>query len=203
MTTYAWPARAPFIPEKLTWGVKTNSRAAVSPLSGYTQTTVLPGNRWTVGMDFPAHTWAQRAELEAFLLRLDGMTHRVSLWDISRTKPATLSGSPLVNGALAQFATTVNIDGAISGGVAPGDWLSLPLTAGGSQLVQVMNTVTGASLTGVEFRPMLRGAVSDNAAIGIASPTALFVLQQPDLQFPRAGAAIAPPFSVEFIEVFA
>lgn len=207
MTIYAWPARSPFIPARMTWGVRPNTRTAVSPLSGAVQTTSLPGGRWTVSLDMPAQTWAQRAELEAFLIRLNGQEHRISLWDLARTAPAGLTGSPLVNGALAAFATVMNIDGTISGpggvpGLQPGDWLGLPLTAGGSQLVQVVNTTSGAALTGVEFRPMLRGAVADNAAITIASPAALFILATPELSFPRDQARVAPPFSLELMEVF-
>jgi hypothetical protein len=339
-----------------------NNRASLSPLSGSAQTISLPGMRWGVSLDFAEQNYAERAALEGWLSRLSGQEHRAALWDLARPSPSLLSGAPLVNGALAQFATTLNLDGVIgcganllgysqsmdnavwakpvvtvtadavaapdgtmtadlitrsgsanlslwsdflqnvtvgaganvgrsytgsiwlrsqtgtvnmnlaisdvnfntysggnialsttwqrysfmaSGGagwnasgtqiglgmvialnsavyawgaqlevgsamsaynglpsLTPGDWLGLPLSAGGSQLVQVVNTTVGETLTGVEYRPMLRGAVADNAVITINRPTANFILAQPELVVPRAGANRCPAFSADLIEVF-
>jgi hypothetical protein len=384
MTTYTWPATdSAFRLAQLTFKPRHNARFNTSELNGAGQGISLPGARWGLTVDFPKQTYAERARVEAFFNRLSGYEHRAQIWDLARTSPLLLSGAPLVNGVLAQFAQTLNLDGTISAGrnllvsaqsvdstvwtksaltvtanatTAPdqsatadliipntvavnhsidqnvsgfaagtlitlsiylkpagapcviwrinaegafagvttdirydlstlttlagqngspvarsvtdvgggwyrlsisavtnaaggirsvlfvsttttfasagdgvsgiyawgaqleiglqtnytglpslifGDWLSLPLTAGGSQLVQVVNTTVGETLTGVEFRPMLRAAVADNAAITIVQPSALYRLADPNaLEFPRGGGGMCPPMSIELVEEF-
>lgn len=386
MTTYTWPSSdSAFAVARMSWRPRHNARVNVSELNGATQGISLPGARWGLVLDFPRQTYAERARVEGFFNRLSGPEHRVSVWDLARPSPDLLSGAPLVNGALAQFATTLAVDGAITAGrnmlrasqalenavwtktsatvtadataapdgtttadkfveaaanaqhiliqnalgtvaagarvvfsvylkaaertlavfaltntgaftsfrtglfdlaagtaggtsgsgttqqiasvgagwyrctitapadqagglqpriylsttnisaaaylgdgssgiyawgaqvevgdastpytgppsLTPGDWLSLPLTGGGNQLVQAVNTTVGETLTGVEFRPALRAAVADNSAITIAQPAGLYVLADANsLDFPRGGRGICPEMSVELVEVF-
>lgn len=384
MTTYAWPATdSAFRLAQLTFKPRHNARFNVSELNGAGQGISLPGARWGLACDFPKQTYAERARVEAFFNRLSGYEHRAQLWDVARSAPSLLSGAPLVNGALAQFAQTLSLNGPISPGrnvlastsaidaaawtkaaatvtanastapdgtatadlivpstaatnhlvdqlvagfaantvvtlsiylkpstascviwriapegafvgvtidirndlstlttlsgqngtpisrsitavgngwyrlsitaqtnaagniraqlyvsatstfaaagdgiagmlawgaqleigtqtdytglpsLTPGDWLSLPLTGGGNQLVQVVNTTLGETLTGVEFRPQLRAAVASGAAITIVQPSALYRLADPNgLAWPRGGGGICPPVSVELVEEF-
>lgn len=210
MSVYDWPSGRAFQPVSATWSLRVNTIANVSPLNGAMQAVTLPGSRWAVSLAFPDQRWDERRELEAFLLKLDGMVHRVRYSDSSRPLPVALRGSPLASGAAAQFANTISLDGSISSGgaglptLAPGDWLGLPIGGGALQLVQVVNTVSGASaLPGVEFRPMLRGAVADNAVITIAAPAAQFVLADASgLQFTRSPGRTCPPLTVDLVEVF-
>lgn len=385
MTTYTWPdTDSAFRLAQLTFKPRHNARFNTSELNGAGQGISLPGARWGLVCDFPKQTYAERARVEAFFNRLSGYEHRAQLWDVARSAPSLLSGSPLVNGTLAQFAQTLSLDGVIRAGsnllrltqdftstvwakvgatvtadaetapdgtttadllvestavgahqvaqvvtgqaagtytfavyvsktfvgtrnvavypinsssvggtatrgvvfdqagafvsfvgvganpswsvqdvgtawrlvvtgtttatgavaptvqlinagsgsytgdgtsgayvwgaslnagpqaidytlpsLTPGDWLRLPLTAGGSQLVQVVNTTLGETLTGVEFRPSLRGAVADNAAITIVQPSALYRLADPNaLEFPRGGGGMCPPMSIELVEEF-
>lgn len=376
MTTYNWPVgNLALTPQALRWKQIHNNRATVSPLSGYTQTTSVPGMRWGVVMDFPAQTVRERRELEGWLTRLSGMEHRAAIYDIARQSPrgaAQLAGVTL-GAAPAQFATSINLAGLVAApnlianssfeidtnadGLADG-WLAysagstgaitrsrstsspahsanyqqvqaaalgatssdhagiyrnvavspaLPytlsaslqvetgafesllyqtfrdgsntiITGGGSvvaatgswarfaytatapvnaasvdifafmragggalcrmgvdavqfeqaaaasawagfptllagdwlgmsngQLVQVVADVSAsdAGAGSFEIRPPLRAALANGAPVTLSRPTALFVLAEPQLEVPYGAANICPPFSVEFVEVFA
>lgn len=78
----------------------------------------------------------------------------------------TLAGTPLVNGALSAGATTMNIDGSLTGTVVPGDVFTL---ASETQTRVVTNTTTltasGSAVTGITFYPPLAAAVADNASV--------------------------------------
>jgi hypothetical protein len=119
MTTYSWPTTGvhPYLPSSMAWKQRHNTRGSTSSLNGASQTTSLPGMRWGVTLDFPQHRYSERAELEGFLSQLSGMEHRLSLWDLSRPNPSALGGSPLISGAVAQFASSINIAGTLRGGV--------------------------------------------------------------------------------------
>lgn len=118
MTTYAWPTSRHFMPATHELRVIDNTqRTAESSLSGYVQTTAMPGARWGWGMDFTPHTQAQRAELEAYLLRLSGRQHRVQLWDLRNPRPRgniRLTGVTL-GASAAQFATSLTLAGCRTG----------------------------------------------------------------------------------------
>jgi hypothetical protein len=116
VTTYAWPPSRHFVPATHELRVVDNTqRTAESALSGYVQTTGMPGARWGWGMDFAPHTQAQRAEVEAYLLRLSGRQHRVQLWDLRNPRPRgniTLAGVTL-GASAAQFATSLTLAGCV------------------------------------------------------------------------------------------
>lgn len=114
MTTYAWPATRGFTPQRHELRVIDNSqRTAESSLSGYVQTTSMPGARWGWGMDFGAQSIAERAELEAYLMRLNGREHRVQLWDLLQPRPRgnIATSGVTVQASAAQFATQLVLAG--------------------------------------------------------------------------------------------
>lgn len=77
----------------------------------------------------------------------------------------TLTGSPLINGAVAAAAQVMNIDaGALTGTVIPGDIFTV---AGDTQQYVVTNSTTAAAnaITGITFNPPSVAGFSDNAAV--------------------------------------
>jgi hypothetical protein len=114
MTTYAWPTARHFVPAAQELRVVDNTQRTVeSALSGYVQTTAMPGTRWGWAMDFTPHNAAQRAELEAYLLRLNGRQHRVQLWDLKNPRPrgTTMLTGVTLGATAAQFATSLQLAG--------------------------------------------------------------------------------------------
>ena len=114
MTVYTWPDTRAFQPQGQELRVVDNTqRTAESSLSGYVQTTGMPGARWAWGLDMAPDTRADRAALEAFLLRLSGRQHRVQLWDMRNPRPrgdVVLTGVTL-GATAAQFTTTLQLAG--------------------------------------------------------------------------------------------
>lgn len=208
MATYTWPTSSrAYLPQSITWRQRHNARMSVSELSGAVQTTSLPGMRWGVTLEWPTHSYAERALVEGLLSLLSGPEHRLALHDLARPAPqGSISLSGVTMSAASQFATAVTLNGCGNATtLKPGDWLRVT-TATGAQLLQVGNSVTATSggvMSGVQVRPMLRGAVTAGAAVTLDKPAALFVLAEPELSVPRGGAGICPPFSVDLIEVFA
>jgi hypothetical protein len=114
MTVYAWPDTRNFQPQGQELRVVDNTqRTMESALSGYVQTTGMPGARWGWSFDMAPQTGAERAALEAYLLRLSGRQHRVQLWDLKNPRPrGNIYTSGITMGATAaQFATSLVLAG--------------------------------------------------------------------------------------------
>ncbi len=207
MAIYTWPTggRA-FALTALTISQHHNQRANRSELSGAIQTVSLPGMRWGASLDFPVHTWDERADLEGFLTQLSGMEHRLELWDLARAQPrGTCNTAGVTASAAAQFASALTLNGCgANATLKAGDWLKLT-TASGAQLLQVAAdaTANGSGVMTAQVRAMLRGAVTVGAAVTLTRASALFVLTEPTLGIPRGGGNTCPAFSIELIEAFA
>lgn len=204
MTVYAWPNTRAGLPKSAQWRVVDNlQRVSESPLSGYIQTLSMPGAKWAWVLEFGDHTDAVRQDLEAFLLRLSGRQHRVSLWDLKRPRPrgtCNLSGVTL-GASAAQFATSLQLAGCgASKTLLAGDWIGLS----NGQVVRAVASATadGSGAMTVEVRHMLRAAVTSGAAITLDRPSAIYVLAESSLTVGRQAGRVQPGFSAEFIEVF-
>jgi len=213
MTTHTWPtpaAGSAFYHAAAAIALVPNQVVATSFISGATQVSTLAGARLKAQITFPEHSYAQRAELEAFLNRISGMEHRIALWDMSRPVPrGTISMTPgaVTAGAAAQFATTLVLSGAGgSNTIKAGDWFRLTLTNGLFQLLQATQdfTASGGVITMTDgVRPGLRSACSAGAAVLLDKPTALFVVDEPDGLFvPRGAADYCPGFTINLRELF-
>ena len=205
MTTYTWPDTRDAAPRSAQWRVVDNlQRSSESPLSGYTQTISMPGARWGWTLEFGDHRSDLRQEVEAFLLRLSGREHRVSLWDFKRRVPrgtCNLSGVTL-GAAAAQFATSLQLAGCgANKTLVAGDWIGLAT----GQLVRVVANATanGAGVMSVEVRHMLRLAAASGSPVVLDKPTALYVRTESGLTMPRQPGRAEPEFAVQFEEVFA
>jgi hypothetical protein len=179
-----------------------------SPINGSVYATGRLGDRWAVSVVFKANqTYAQRAVVEAFLLKLNGGEHKVSLWDFARDAPrGTVNTSGVtVSTAAAQFADTITLAGmGATKTLLEGDWFRL-VTATGNQLVMCTADVTstaGGTAT-VSFTPRLRGAVAAASAVTLFAPTATFMLEPGQkLMSPRNPQGTCPEWGVNFVEVF-
>lgn len=208
MTTYAWPLVLvpPFVPSAAPWGQLQNRRVSKSSLNGASQSTTLPGMRWTVALSFPQHHVSARKALEAKLAELSGEEHRAALYHFAQPVPrgtCNLAGVT-VSTLAAQFATTLLLAGCGNAKtLLAGDMFSVT-TSTGAQLVMVRADATasaGGAMT-VEVRAMLRGSVSAASAVVLDHPTALFALLDDPLVVPYGAYSECPEFTVQFEERF-
>lgn len=207
MTTYAYPTGEAYKPAKMEWGQLHNNRATVSSLSGYTQTSSIPNPRWMITLTYPPQKSSVREILEGFLTRLSGMEHRVQLWDFGT---GNRNGAPRgtinqtgvqISTSASQFATTIVLKNCGGGKtLAPSDKLGV-----NGQLLVAVDTFTanGSGVMTVEVRHPLRQAAATNDAVTLVKPTALFILSEPQIAFPRSPGPVQPEFSCQFVEVFA
>jgi hypothetical protein len=205
MTIYAWPATRSFMPTTALWRVIDDlQRVSQSPLSGSTQTLSMPGARWGWSYDFGAHGLAERNQLEAYLLRLNGREHRVRLWDQKFSRPrgtCNLAGVTLASD-VAQFAVSVVLTGCgVLRTLLAGDWIGL---ANGQLVRCVADAMSDTSgVMPVEVRHMMRSALPAGGVVTLDRPTALYIRADSNLAAPRQLGQSMPGFSIEFTEVFA
>lgn len=179
-----------------------NTAAFMSPLSGTTRTLSRGGDRWACSIVFNALSGADRATLQAFLTRLRGQAHRVTLPDHSYYKRGALTSNFLVNGG-SQTGVSLVCDGATTGvtnAMRAGDYI----TVGGFPYMVVAdaNTDGSGNITLTINRPLL-SSPADNASVNITAPTGTFLLSGNTVGWSnRAGGwpRIVSSFSLEFIE---
>ena len=200
MATYTWPTTKAFMPEGITWGMRSNDRMFTSPLSGATQTASIPGTRWACTLSFSPDGQASRPALEAFLAKCR-REHRIALWNLKRPAPAgscNLTGVTLAS-AVSQFANSVTLAGCgASKTLKAGDMLGLA----GQLLMVADDALANASgVMTVNFTHELRKAYTAGGAVTLDKPTALFIQTSDATSFP-AVAGYYPGMTVELMEVF-
>jgi hypothetical protein len=204
MTTFAWPTSDLAFSqlEAMVWKPRLLSDSSESPLNGDVQTTTRVGARWSLSLTFFAQTWAERRRVIAFLERLNGQEHRISLIDPTNPSPQgtiALSGVTL-NATAAQFAESIQLANCGAGAtIKRGDWLKL----GGQAVKCVVDaTADGAGVMTVPIRHRLRQAVSSGSSVTTNNVSALYILASPDWAAGYNGSH-ADPFAIDLIEVFA
>ncbi|MEL7475629.1 MAG: hypothetical protein AAGJ55_05290, partial [Cyanobacteria bacterium J06555_12] len=122
MATYTFPDIDPSASD---WQLLSNTATYTSPLTGKIQTIDRGGERWACTLNFENLATNEKATLKAFLARLNGQQHRVTLPDHSLVQRGALSGALVVNGA-SQTGSSINIDGAtpsVTNWIRAGDML--------------------------------------------------------------------------------
>lgn len=203
MTTFAWPTGDSAFSQfsAMVWKPRHNCDSSVSPLNGDVQTISRPGSRWGRALTFWPQTFDERRRVVAFLERLNGQEHRISMTDPLQPSPRgtiALSGVTASTGA-AQFAQQITLANCGAGTtILRGDWLGI-----GGQAVKVItdHTANGSGVMTVGFRHMLRAAVSGGDPITTNNVSALFILADANWQASYNGSH-AEPFVLDLIEVF-
>jgi hypothetical protein len=114
MSDYAWPSTmdvTSFEPSLVP-----NVRQMWSPLAGQGQVADLLGERWRFRVGVPQSARLAAGYTEAFVNSLKGGANRALLWHMAREAPlGTLRGSPTLNGAHAQGASSIVLAAAYPG----------------------------------------------------------------------------------------
>ena len=108
MTTFTFPSIVPF---SNSIELVTNTKTFRSPLTNAVQTSTRKGSLWRASLKFRNLSGAERAEMQAFLAKLNGQEHRFYLQDHSFVRRGTGGGTISVKGA-GQTGSTLLVDGA-------------------------------------------------------------------------------------------
>ncbi len=187
MTVYAWPTLT-VSPTTSSWTLVNNASAFVSPLTGYTQTMARTGNRWRAQWVFQNVITADRAELQAFLAKLNGLEHRFYIHDHAYTRRGSGSGG-LVNGA-SQTGNTLVTDGWPTSQTIfkAGDQFSYDRGTNNHELKIVTQDATsdGSGNLTINIWPEIHVSPANNASIRVTTPFQTFMLESPDVAWSNA-----------------
>lgn len=207
MPTISWPTDRLFNPALLEWGeTRILRRSGGGPLGPSIQTIETPySHRWTATITLRrAASYAERAQQEALISRVNLGTNRVALYHFAHPNPyGTMRGSPTMASTATQGATTLAITTTAGATLLAGDMISV--TAGGSaQLVRVAESATanGSGAMTVSITPALRGSVSSGSTVVWDKPTALFLLSDSSWSSSFSPGE-AQPLTLSFVEVLA
>ena len=173
MSTITRPTQ--FIPRACTLMLATNQRVSASPFGGSEQAVDMLNDRWMMSVDLPPSSHANAAWLEAFIGAMRGQTNVVALYHFARSQPrGTARGTMLINGAVAQGAASIAIDGISpsTGTLLAGDMLGV---SGQLFMVAADVTASGGAAT-VTIVNRVRSSIADNTTVTWDRPTALFRL---------------------------
>lgn len=180
MTTYAFPS---IVPSTSTWELVSNTSTFLSPTTGTIQTLDRGGERWQVTMNFNNLTSDNKAEMKAFLVKLNGQQHRFTLHDHSQIQRGNFGGTPLVAGA-SQTGTSINLDGVSN----TTDWIRAGdhFSVNGDLKMATADADSAAGAVTVVFRPRIVTAPADNAPVTTTDPTGTFMLSSNDVGWSNA-----------------
>ncbi len=189
-----------FKPRSCRLEMQTNQRVSASPEGGSEQAVDRLNDRWIVSCELPPSTLhATGAWAEAFKHAMRGQVNVTALWHFTRPAPrGTARGTMLVNGAVAQGANSIGVDG-----ISPstGTLLAGDLIGAGGQLFMVAADVTasgGAATVSIVNR--VRVALADNAAVTWDKPTILCrLLSGGDVNYSPRRVEIDPYVFGEYI----
>jgi hypothetical protein len=194
MTVYAAP---PITPNALAADYTSNAELYVSPISNYVQANARQGELLSMRLSYRNLTPAKAAQLRGWLVRLNGREHRFLLHNYAEAQQGAYGGTPLVAGA-GQLGNTLNIDGCsngITGWTKAGDWISVNSEL---KIITADADSDGAGLATLEFRPRLRQAPADNAAIDHTAAQGIFMLDGQSVAWAERPGKDGPLFDVTF-----
>lgn len=174
MATYNFPD---ITPTTQTFELVNNTSQFQSPITGAVQTLSRKGSHWKTRMTFRNLSGSDRAELQAFIAKMDGQTHRMRLEDYGRVRngAATSPQSVLVDGA-GQTGSSIDLDGAsanVTNFFKAGDYMSFNNEL---HMVTADASSDGTGSLTVSIAPPIRKPTDNNDAVQIFSPFGVFMM---------------------------
>lgn len=164
-------------PTTQTFELVTNTSQFQSPVSGAIQTLSRKGSYWKTRMTFRNLSGSDRQDLQAFIAKMDGQTHRMRLEDYGRQRygSATQPQTVLVDGA-GQTGSSIDLDGAtanVTNFFKAGDYLSF------NNELHIVTEDVDADGTGsltVSIAPPIRKPTNNNDSVQIFGPFGVFMM---------------------------
>jgi len=174
VTTYAYPS---ITPNSSSWELVSNTATYQSPITGAIQTVNRGGTRWAISLNHRNLSGDDRAEMMAWLAKLNGQQHRFTVHDHSHTQRGSFGGTPLVAGG-SQTGNSLDIDGAsnsVTNWIRAGDYFTVN---GELKMATADANSDGSGNVTLACVPELREAPADNAAIDVTDPVGTFILTE-------------------------
>jgi hypothetical protein len=158
---------------------RTSVAVSASPFTGQQQVQEHAGQWWEMEMEIPPMLRSDAERWVAFLLKLNGQAGTFLAGDIvGRSPRGTMTGTPLVNGAVAARAKTIALDGITAGQtLLEGDYIQVgsgALTRLHKNLTDV--TANGSGQVTLDLWPAVREPIADNAPVTLTNCKGTFRL---------------------------
>lgn len=166
MTTYSFPS---ITPSSNSIELVTNTKTFRSPLTNAVQTSSRKGSLWKANLTFNNLSGADRAEMQAFLAKLNGQEHRFYLQDHGFVRRGTGGGTISVRGA-GQTGSTLLVDGAtfsVTNFLKAGDYISFNNEL---HMVTADCNSDGLGWVSIPIAPPIRKATVDNDLVDYSVP---------------------------------
>jgi len=202
MTTYNFATEVGVTPTTQTWELVTNTRMFQSPLTNAIQTQTRKGSYWKTTATFNNLTGADRANMQAFLAKLDGQVHRIYFTDYgynrSGNAPDSDSVTDLKVKGADQTGASVIADGAelnTSDYFKAGDYVAFNNEF---HIVTADCSTDGLGEITIPIAPPLRKSPDDNDPINFVTPLAVMIVTSTAAWDTRPGRV--SNFKIEAIE---
>ena len=202
MSTYNFATEVGVTPSSQTWELVTNTRMFQSPLTNAIQTQTRKGSYWKTTATFNNLTGADRANMQAFLAKLDGQVHRIYLTDYGYNRSGNAPDSDSVTDLKvkggSQTGASVIADGAelnTSDYFKAGDYVAFNNEF---HIVTANCSTSGLGEITIPIAPPLRKSPDDNDPINFVTPLAVMIVTSTAAWDTRPGRV--SNFKIEAIE---
>ena len=202
MTTYNFATEVGVTPSTQTWELVTNTRMFQSPLTNAIQTQTRKGSYCKTTATFNNLTGADRANMQAFLAKLDGQVHRIYLTDYGYNRSGNAPDSDSVTDLKvkggSQTGASVIADGAelnTSDYFKAGDYVAFNNEF---HIVTANCSTSGLGEITIPIAPPLRKSPDDNDPINFVTPLAVMIVTSTAAWDTRPGRV--SNFKIEAIE---
>ena len=196
MATYNFPAISPTTSR---FELTANTRVFASPLTNAIQTSSRRGSYWRISLTFENLTGADRATLQAFLVKLNGQEHRFRVKDHAYTQRGTVTSDSGLTVTAGQTGSTLALTGAQAsktGYLKEGDYLNIENHL---HMVTADCDSDASGNVSVSIAPPLRETTAATDNIDVVEPvTGVFILTSSAGWDTRPG--IVSTFTIEAIE---
>lgn len=181
MTTFAFPIAQQ--PSDISFYIgESNAAVFRSPFGDYVQTSDREGERWIVRAAWSFLQGDNRADLLAFMHKLNGMQHRFTMQDFGHAQRGVLNGTPQVNGG-SQTGKTLNIDGAnnnVTDWAKAGDRISV-----NNKMYSIDDDANsnGSGQVALTVSPRIYVAHGTSDSIEVTTPVELLILSEGAFNF--------------------
>jgi hypothetical protein len=195
MTIFSFPS---IVPSSNSFELVTNTKTFRSPLTNAVQTSTRKGSLWKASLAFNNLSGADRAEMQAFLAKLNGQEHRFYLQDHGFVRRGTGGGTISVRGA-GQTGSTLEVDGAsfsVTNFLKAGDYVAFNNEF---HMVTADCDSNGLGYVSIPVAPPIRKPTNDNDLVDYNVPV-LGVFMLASSAAWSTDANLYSNFSIEAVE---
>lgn len=174
MTTFIFSTDVPGVTaSRSSWELVSNARIFRSPLTNAVQTAARKGSHWKISLAFNNLSGEDRANMQAFLTKLEGQEHRFSIVDHGFVRRGSGVDTGLVTGA--SSGNTLNFTRSLSSSISidKGDYIST-----NGQLFMCTTAMAATTATtglSVGVSPAVRNS-SVGEAVDLDTPSGVFMM---------------------------